>query len=250
MPRTLTLRRVAIAKRAIVGALFAAALMRSSPAGAIEARLMKESAGAALGSSPCALASSTDGTAANYRWYNVCSGYIWIFSSISYQSFGVLFGGDEQPEVCDANIVKRALSYWRDIVPGYASVDVFVEPDVEGDGCPDVRWLSDRDFDPGLRWNCSEFDSPIPAGIEYLVVRVAQNSGAAPTLATDGPFSENCNPNPTGRSYYYGYSLDACLPWIGPTGRSDNFLCWLILDRPAPNAVEPSTWGAIKGLFR
>ncbi|MFN0152536.1 MAG: hypothetical protein ACKVU1_17680 [bacterium] len=243
--------RIEIAERATLGAIVLAALFCAPRAFALEAFAIRESAGVAFSGAPCALATSTDGTAANYRWYNVCSGYIWIFTSWCDQSAGVLFGGPEQPEVNDQNVVKRAITYWRNVVTNYGqTVDIFLEPDFEGDGCPDARWLSDRGLDPGLRWNCSEFDAPVLSGVDYLIVRFDDVCGAAPTVATDGPFSEACNPNPIGRSYYYGSDLSECIPWIGPSGRSDNFLFWLILDRPAPNAVEPSTWGAIKGLFR
>ncbi len=229
----------------------AAMILIAPHASAFEARLMKESLGAKLGTSGCPLPTNTDGTAANYRWYNVCSGYIWIFAAASQgEGMGVLFGGPEQPEVNDSNVVKRAITYWRNVVPNYSqTVDIFVDLD-SGDGCPDSPWLEDLNLDPGLRWNCSEFAAQIPAGIEYLIVRHEHDGGAGANPATDGPFSQQCDPPSTPHSYYYGINLSACIPWIGPDGTDDNFLYWLILDSPAPNAVEPSTWGAIKGLFR
>lgn len=246
-------RRTRVAARASFAVIVVGAVLTGwRPACAIEATAIKESAGATLIGTPCALPASTDGTAANYRWYNLCSGYIWIFGAGSMgERFGVLFGGPEQPKVNVTNIVKRAITYWRNIVVGYSqTVDIFVEPDFDGDGCPDANWLSDLRLDPGLRWNCSEFDTPIPSGVTHLVVGFTLDGGAAPTFATDGPFSRECDPPSPPRSYYYGLNGSACRAWIGPDGTDDNFLHWLVLDRGVPNATEQNSWGAIKRLFR
>lgn len=221
---------------------------------AFEPRLVRESSGADLRTSGCPLADNTNGTAANYRWFNLCSGYIWIYNSCCAEGegMGVLFGGPEQPQVNDTNRVKRAITYWRNILPNYdQTVDIYVDQDNEGDGCPDASWLYHLDLDPGLRWNCSEFDVPIPQNTEYLIVRFEDHGGAANSPATDGPYSQTCDPKGMPRSFWYGQRLSECLPWIGPTGRSDNFLHWLIVDIGAPpNAVESSSWGAVKQLFR
>ncbi|MFN0152534.1 MAG: hypothetical protein ACKVU1_17670 [bacterium] len=234
------------------GIALAATILIAPPASGFEPRLIKESFGAKLATSGCPLATSTDGTAANYRWYNLCSGYLWLFSGlVEGEAFGVLYGGAEQPEVNDSNMVKRVITYFRNVASGYTDegVDVFVDQDFEGDGCPDVTWLSDTEFLPAMRWNCSEFNAQIPQGISHLVIRT-KVTRYYPTIVTDGPYSRECDPPSTPRSYYYGLDGSACLQWIGPDGTDDNFLYWLILDRGAANATQPSTWGAIKGLFR
>jgi len=217
---------------------------------------LRESAGAASGSSspsaPCALATSTNGTAANYRWYNICSGYIWIYSAWAQgEGVGVLFGGAQQPAVDGSNDVKRVITYFRNIVPNYnQTVDVHLDADSNGDGCPDQSLASALDVDPGLRWNCSEFDADIPCGVNYVIVRTVHDGGAVPFFATDR--TDNCDPYAPGRSYYYGVGGSACTPWCGPDNTYDNFLYWLILDTSYPCiiAVEPTTWGKIKAMFR
>ena len=80
---------------------------------------------------PCILPNGTNGTAANYRWYNLCSGYIWIYSGwCPGEGVGVLFGGPSQPEVRGDNNVKRAITYFRNVGYGYhGEVDVFVDVD-------------------------------------------------------------------------------------------------------------------------
>ena len=205
---------------------------------------------------PCLLPSSTNGTAANYRWYNVCSGYIWIFNDwCAGEGVGVLFGGPSQPEVSGDNNVGRAITYYRNVVYSYNNeINVFIDVDNEGDGCPDYTIASDLFLSPALRWNCSEFNVDIPCGVEYLIVRTVHALTDLPrnvSFATDGPYSANCDPNSAPRSFYYGLG-DVCQPWLGPNGNPDNFLYWLILDssEPCVNAVESTSWGRIKGLFR
>jgi hypothetical protein len=217
-------------------------------------RLLKEGNGPTRVGGPCILPGNTDGTAANYRWYNVCSGYIWIFSiGVAEEGAGVLFGGPSQPEVNGDNRVKRAITYWRNVVLGYnQTVDVYLDQDNEGDGCPDEGLASDLNLDPGLRWNCSEMNVEIPCGIEHVIVRGQHNGGAAPTFATDGPFSQQCDPNSPARSFYYGINASACVPWCYPQGDANNFLYWLILDTSEPciTATVNTSWGKIKSLFR
>ena len=202
---------------------------------------------------PCLLTGNTNGTAANYRWYNVCSGYIWIYSGWrANEGVGVLYGGYGNEAVnCDSDI-KRTITYYRNVCQAYdQTVDVYLDVATSA-GCIAGTIASDLNIDPGLRWNCSEFGANIPAGVNYVVVRTQHDGGYSPSFATDGPFSQICDPNPPARSFYYGLNGSACVPWLGPGKDSDNFLNWLILDVSAPcvTAVQPTSWGKIKGLFR
>ncbi|MFN0151440.1 MAG: hypothetical protein ACKVU1_12120 [bacterium] len=186
----------------------------------LEPYAIKEGSNPNLSSGPCALAGNTNGTAANYRWYNACSGYIWIFAGLEEgESNGVLYGGPFQPAVNDGNTVRRAITYWRNVAPGYGqTVDIFLDSDTDGDGCPDAVLASDFNLDPGLRWNCSEFNAPIPTGVTHVVVRTVHHGGASPAWATDGPFAETCNPNPIQRSYYYGVDGSGAFRGSAPAG--------------------------------
>lgn len=229
------------------------------PAHGFEARVMKEAAGIPPQTliPPCPLAANSNGTCANLRWYNACSGYIWIYSGLGGQGVGVRFGGPEDPCVWPGNTVKRAITYFRNTVPNYAqTVDVYLDADTNSDGCPDRVLASDIGLDPGLRWNCSNFNVAIPSDAASLIVRTvdpAAGCGAAgaPNFVTDGPYSESCAPVGAPRSFYYGINGTACIPWreINATDRDDNFLYWLIIDG-TPNPVEPTTWGNIKSTYR
>jgi hypothetical protein len=250
---TLSLRRREMKKSYLVTAVAALlALGTVASAFAVEPYLLRESTNGDPGQAgtPCLLTGNTDGTAANYRWYNVCSGYIWIFSAwVANEGVGVLYGGPEQPAVNGSSVVKRSITYFRNVVQNYSqTVDIFIDRSTAS-GCLNGNLASDLDLDPGLRWNCSEFAVNVPAGDTYVVVRQQHDGGAAPTFATDGPFANACDPNPTQRSYYYGLNGSACVPWPGQTDAADNWMQWLILDAN-PNATESRSWGSIKGLYK
>lgn len=234
------------------------ALCSVASAFAVEPYLLRESTNGDPGQAgtPCLLTGNTNGTAGNYRWYNVCSGYIWIFSAwVANEGVGVLYGGTGNPAVIPTNDVKRTITYFRNVVQSYSqTVDVFVDHATSA-GCITGNIASDLNLDPGLRWNCSEFNARLCDNTSgYVVVRQQHDGGAAPTFATDGPFANACDPNPPQRSYYFGINGSACLAWPGQTDAADNWLQWLILDvnaLPCPGtAVENKSWGNIKGLYR
>jgi hypothetical protein len=213
--------------------------------------LMKEAAGrdAAPGQQGCPLEPNLTGDCANLRYYNLCSGYIWIYSSGQYH-VGVLFDG---PCVVPGNRLDKAITYYRNVVPGYSqTVDVYIDADLQPDGCPDYAVAEDRGLDPALRWNCTGLDGRCtPSDAAGLIVRMVQNGGTAPNFATDGPFSQDCDPVGTPHSYFYGFDGNICVPWEGPTDRNDNFLTWLIVDSGCTTTATRSTsWGEVKGLFR
>jgi hypothetical protein len=245
-------------KRPLIGLLALALCSTASTTNGISPpELVKESgAGPSELMPPCLLAPSRNGTCANYRWYNVCSGYIWVYQLGIGEAVGVQFGGPEEPCVAPGNVVKRAITYYRNTFQMYyASVDVFLDRDDDGDGCPDSVLAMDLCMDPGLRWNCSNFNVSIPTGLSHLIVRQSRRGcpydwGAREDrFATDGPYSQACDPVGTPRSFYYGVNISACVPWVGPTGRHDNFLTWLIVDT-GTTATETTTWGSVKGLYR
>lgn len=242
------------------------AISQTSPAHAFSPPvLVKENVGGGqLAPLPCPLTPSLSGSCANYRWYNTCSGYIWSFNMDAGESVGVLFGGPDQPCVVPGNTVKRVITYFLSTFPSYGGVKVFLHRDNEGDGCPEGVLAASGAFYPANRWNCSEFNTVIPPGLTHVIVRQMQDWLDAPdrqdargkafagqySFSTDGP-NESCDPFSVARSFYYGIGNNptACEPWAGPTGRPDNFLTWLIVDGTT-TAVEPHSWGQIKGLFQ
>lgn len=244
-------------------------LLVSFEAGAISPPVLVKDreVGADAGAAPCNLPSNRNGDCANYRWYNVCSGYVWVYSVDDNEATGILFGGPAQPCVAPGNIVKRAITYFRNVggFGCYSSVNVYLDRDNEGDGCPDGVLASEFFFEPGLRWNCSNFGVTIPSGVSYLIVRQSPSflnesyccidtwrpcpPPRTNTFVTDGPYTQTCDPVGIPRTFYYGVNMSACVPLIGPTGRHDNLLTWLIVDG-GPTAVQQTSWGTIKGLYR
>lgn len=228
--------------KAALATLAVAAALAAAPSHALDVFPLDEAAGPAAVGGPCALSLSTNGTSANFRWYNICSGYLWIYNQWEAgEGVGVRFGGPLQLAVNDNNDVKRVITYYRNVTVNYQQlVDIYLDRDNQGDGCPDGVLASDLGLDPGLRWNCSDFNVSIPAGVNYVIVRQVHRGGDGPSFATDRrKITGSCPPIDTPRSFYYGVDGAVCMPWDGPTARNDNFLTWLILDglpNPPPHA--------------
>lgn len=215
--------------------------------------LLKETAGrdAAPDQQGCPLEPNLTGDCGNLRYYNLCSGYLWIYSNfLPGEGAGVRFSG---PCISGDGRVERAITYWRNVAPGYGyTVDILLDADSDGDDCPNYNLARQLDLDPALRWNCFEPQRCIPDQVPALVLRAESDGGVTPGWATDGPRSAECDPIGSENSFYYGFGGDACVPWriAAPTGRADNFLFWLIVDSGCATATEPRSWGAVKGLFR
>jgi hypothetical protein len=234
-------------------ALVVALVAMAATAFALEPYAAKESSGPAGAAPACPLAANLNGTCGNVRYYNICSGYIWIFSGIPVgDAYGTRFDG---ACVAPGKRVKRAITYYRATVPAYTQlVDVHLNVDANNDGCPEATFASDIGLDPGERWNCSNFGAcvPVSAG-QSVIVRSVKRGSNAPNWSTEGPYTSVCDPAGNPRSFYYP-STGGCLPWIvnSPTGRNDNFLTYLIVDNDAAcgNATENTSWGNVKGLYR
>ena len=235
-------------RRALDCLLVSALVAWALPAFAVEAVSILESDGlsAPAGANlPCSILSSLNGTCGNLRYYNICTGYIWIYNHwVAGAGVGVRFDG---PCIAPGHSLKRAITYYRNIAPGYAPVDVHVDVDRNNDGCPDYTIVSELSLDPALRWNCTALaDICVPADALAIIVRQVHRGGIVPTFVTDGPTSP-CDPLGTPHSYYYD---GQCWGLFGPPGgREENFLTWLVVDQGCATSTASSTWGSLKGLF-
>jgi hypothetical protein len=236
-------------------ALFALATPTRSALAIEPSLLLKETHGSSRAGGPasCPLEPNLTGDCANLSYYNLCSGYIWVYSGLTLAGEAV---GTAFVDSCvrPGNSIDKAITYFRATAPGYnQTVDVAIDVDTDANGCPDRVLAIDLNLDPGLRWNCSNFGNVcIPDDAAGLIVRTLHHGGTGPSWATDAdPFGE-CDPDGSDHSYYYGINLSACVPWRfgSPTGRGDNFLYWLIVDSGCLTSTEATSWGAIKGLFR
>ena len=242
-------------RRATLALALLVTTVSANPAFALEATLLKESAGLppAGAPGPCPRLPNLTGDCGNLRYYNLCSGYIWVISGITAQGEGV---GTAFADSCirPGNVINKAITYFRSVAPNYnQTVDVVIDVDTDTDGCPDRVLASDPNLDPGLRWNCSNFgDVCIPLDAGGLIVRTIHHGGTAPSWAADAdPFGQ-CDPDGSDHSFYYGINSTECVPFrlFSPTERGDNFLYWLIIDSGCVTATEATSWGSIKGLFR
>lgn len=139
----------------------------------------------------------------------------------------------------------------------------FTPPPAAAHEVQSATWFSDFWVEPGdVEVHAFQFDNPanttsavvnvagggtwgvefspticIPAGKEYVVM-------ICPTLAGGwGVIGEDTSPS-TGRSYW---TSGPCSP-VNP--HPSNFMLWSCVTPCTPTAVETSTWGLIKGLYR
>jgi hypothetical protein len=224
-------------------------LARPSWAGDSPLRL-KESTGIPLTETPsgCPLEPNLTGDCANLRYYNLCSGYIWVYDFSPRDAVGVRF---DDGCISPGHHVERGITYFRNVSPGYnQTIDVFLDADTNNDGCPDYPIFGPTRIDPGLRWNCSELGATcIPVGLPAVILRTVQVSSISPRFATDTGIS--CDQG-SPHSYVYFDHIDGCDPWrtISPTGRDDNLLYWLVMDSGCLTSTQSGSWGRIKGLYR
>lgn len=215
--------------------------------------LLKEAAGTSVPGAPipCSLPSALTGTCANLHYYNVCSGYVWMYGWGSYEFAGTQF---RDPCIAPGNRVNSVITYYRNLCPGYSQTfDVYLDVDTDSDGCPDYNLAVDARLDPAMRWNCSPLSNPcIPLDAQALIIRLGRSEGTScGSLVTDGAYSSQCDPVGTLHSFYYGVGGQDCIPWRGPGGRFDNFLFWLTIDNGCPpTGTEPVSWGSVKRLFQ
>ncbi len=203
----------------------------------------------------CPLYLNRNGTCANYKWFNLCSGYIWTYSGWEAgEGIGVAFGGPSQPCVTPewGCRVKRGIFYFRNIIPQYGqTVDLYLDADCNNDGCREGNLAASLNVDPGLRWNCIDFGACVPC--KGLILRQVHDGGVAPSFVTDGPHEAVCDPiHPPTHSYYYGINGSTCVPWVGQPGTPpDDFLTWLIVNQwECFGPTNQTSWGAIKGKFQ
>ena len=168
------------------------------------------------------------------------------------------YGGPSQPCVSPGHRVKRAIYYFRNVLPNYGNtVDLHLDADCNNDGCPDGPLGVLANFDPGLRWHCAEFGACIPCG--GVIGRQVHRGPYEPSFATDGPTyppgsPNTCDPShsPT-HSFLYSANGLSCAPWnVNLDTAPDDFLQWLVVDDDptCATATENASWGSIKGLYR
>jgi hypothetical protein len=198
-------------------------------------------------------------------YYNYCSGWLWTYAPFApardryYYQIGVVFNlpadcGKMPGEVCTNT---GFWWYWRYTLPGYidrVSYDLWV---VDEDACkvgPSLGTLPDRD--PIERWN---YYSGLGSTTADHVAIMASPVSGSPRIATDNnarnsqaPIACADWPGPIEpHSFWFGTPGTQYCP---PDAFRDGFGPVQILMRASfsceATAVEPSSWGAIKTLFR
>lgn len=215
-------------------------------------------------------------TSCSIIYYNTCTGWIWVWSSWSpADRYGVHFYRGWAN--FNANLMNTWLFYAEAAPSGYGftgQIDVFP---ADNSGCIVGPALASTPLLPLSSWNQIDFTGaggvPVPLNfvVSYTAGTPAMQIGDPHSIATDHPAAGPTGPQAAGicypttrmnRSYYYGTPsaplcpgsplndgiadalllIDVQLSYAGIPGGSD---C-----SAHPLAVQESSWGTIKALYR
>jgi hypothetical protein len=200
------------------------------------------------------------GTTCSLVYYNTCTDWIWVWSGWTpADRFGVAF--DSCCPLSSQTSVGTTFFYIYTGVPsGYGftgSLDVW---DADANGCPTGSSLASTAWLPVTGWNSYNFlGTVVPDGTFAISYTTGATSGSPLAIATDHP-----DAGPTG-----GVACGTCYPidrvnhtfyWGTPTtptcpgsplndGVCDAQFIWDVSVGCAV-AVEPTTWGSVKNLYR
>lgn len=198
------------------------------------------------------------GATCTLQYYNICTGWIWIFSGL---------GGRDRIGVCYDTCCEGSatlLSSWMYVSSGsptgYGFTGTISVSAVDANCCPAGLPLATQAFLPVTGWNPHIWSAQVPAsfliqaefGPSYgnPVGIVADHPAAA---AGGPPACGTCYPTTRGNhSYYYGIGGqdELCPPRVmWNDGVCDVQFLW-DCDLICPVSVEPRSWGSIKSLYR
>lgn len=185
-------------------------------------------------------------------YYDYCSGWIWVYSASYYTGSGIVF---DLPADCGKEPGAECVNthfwwYWRFTLPNRTFVDYRVY-EVDSSNCLVGEPLYELlNFSPWERWNHHEGFGAFTAD---RIAIVAGTDG--PRMASDNNLANQaagCGEIPAfPRGFRFeedGGALCPPAPMADPLGPVDllveaGFDC-------QTTSIEPSSWGAVKGLFR
>jgi hypothetical protein len=195
-------------------------------------------------------------------YYNTCTGWTWNWLGIPpLATYGVFFD-DASPE--PDRLIRTSLLFSKGSPPGYgftAVVQVFPEFDPT---CPGIPPLAQKLLLPQRGWNTIEWNGTdgIAVGAFWVLISHSPAAGNTASFVTEkgiagGPEPGGCgtcySPARETHSYQFGQeSLIICpgAPWMDESSCNLELLWTSDVRTGPPLAVESTTWGQIKSLYR
>ncbi|MAF27247.1 MAG: hypothetical protein QF819_02070 [Gemmatimonadota bacterium] len=198
-------------------------------------------------------------TSCTVMYYNTCTGWLWIWSGWSPgDQLGIALDSC-CPGGTSSVLTGGWLFCWTGSPSGYGftgSVDVFA---ADADLCPTGAPVWTQPYLPVQDWDWLNIAAAVtsPFAVTYTlsptagdpVSVVSDHPAAGPT---GPPACGSCYPTTRAvRSFYYGTASSVICP--GSTffdGVCDSELMWDFVMECTPTAIDPASWGKIKGLYR
>jgi hypothetical protein len=193
-------------------------------------------------------------------YYNTCTGWIWVWSGWSPNDMMAV----HFEACCPNSKVKESWMYVDEGAPsGYAFEGVIAIHHLEGPGdCAfNSAPLASQPFAPWYGWNY--FEWPDVGVAQNFAIMVTMGPGVNNPIAitTDHPMQGptgpqacgSCYPvNRTNHSFYYGTPGTLLCPGSPMNdGVCDAEFLWdCTIDCALPSAIEATSWGKVKGLYR
>jgi hypothetical protein len=195
-------------------------------------------------------------------YYNYCTGWVWIWSGwTAGDRFGVTFTsccapGNDVTSVGSANVY-----FFSGSPPGYGFTGTMDLLDADANECPTGAALATSPFLPISGWNTYDFGNVVVPHSRFSIVLTMgpgdSNPAAVesdhPAAGPTGPAAcGSCFPNTrTNHSYYWGTQATPICPGTSLNdGVCDAQLIFDVVVACDTSPVEPTTWGALKNLYR
>lgn len=194
-------------------------------------------------------------------YYNTCTGWVWVWSGFADgDRVGVNFsnccGGGFTGQLIETTIFVATSA-----PSGYGftgSLDVFA---ADGNGCPTGPSLGTQSFLPTSLWHIVDYSSaPISLPDSFVMTYTTAGTNNPASIGSDHPATGPTGPQSCGtcfqanrvnHSYAFGTAASPLCP--GSTfndGVCDAQLMWDVKTNCVPTAVESSSWGQLKNLYR
>jgi hypothetical protein len=196
------------------------------------------------------------------RYYNICTGWIWVWSGWPDDSrLGVVFDGGSCAD--DTALLSSTVFVATGVPPGYGFTGTIDVHAIDANLCPTGAPIASQPFVPSSGFQLVVWPGvPVPDDFAIVVtVQTPEQSGVFPgSFGTDHPAAGPTGPQACGvcypanrpnRSFAYGSASSPICPGsVFNDGLCDAQLVWDATVIPSGIAVQSSSWGSIKSLYR
>lgn len=201
------------------------------------------------------------GGSCTVSYYNICTGWVWVWSGFGDGGrLGTVFGACPDPS--GAALLQTSVFVATSAPSGYGFTGTIAVHNVDGNDCPLGAAIASQPFLPTSVFHLTSWNQ-VDVGSKFAVVVTVEEDQGIPnpgSFGTDHPAAGPTGPQACGtcypasrvnHSFAYGTAASPICP--GSTfndGICDSQLFWDAGMIKHGVAVESSSWGSIKSLYR